>query len=143
MLKTPPLQHQLEVATLKSLKYLEILRPAANSRPKLAVWLDALAEMPELKTLTLNRASPKAPYLPLDVERTITPANAQPSIPSLMGRPIQIFTHHSWANRHQPIGNILPKFMGRPALVRMIFTTGHLRSINIIIAGWACRIRIS
>ena len=66
------MQHQLEVATLKSLKYLEILRPAANSRPKLAVWLDALAEMPELKTLTLNRASPKAPYLPLDVERTVT-----------------------------------------------------------------------
>ena len=57
---------------LKGLKYLEILGPAANSRPKLAVWLDALAEMIELKTLTLHHASPEAPYLPFDVERTVT-----------------------------------------------------------------------
>ena len=36
---------------LKGLKYLEILGPAANSRPKLAVWLDALAEMIELNKI--------------------------------------------------------------------------------------------
>ena len=72
------------------------------------------------------------PHLPTNVGKQVnTPANAQPSIPSLMGRPIQIFTHHSWANRRRPIGNILPKFMGRPASVRMIFSTGHLRSIRI------------
>ena len=58
---------------LKGLKYLEILRlwPAENSGPKLTVWLDALAEMPELKTLTLQWASPQAPPL-FDVERTVT-----------------------------------------------------------------------
>ena len=54
----------------KSLKYLQILVP--GSRPTLAVWLDALAEMSELKTLTLNRAIPKPSPFPFDIERTVT-----------------------------------------------------------------------
>ena len=58
---------------LRGLKYLEILKPAAlNSRLKLAVWLDALAEMLELKALILQWASPHAPPFPFDVERTVT-----------------------------------------------------------------------
>ena len=57
---------------LKRLKYLEILTPSANARPKLAVWLDALDEMPQLMTLTLHSASPIAPPFPFDVERTVT-----------------------------------------------------------------------
>ncbi|KAF8258840.1 hypothetical protein EI94DRAFT_1814513 [Lactarius quietus] len=56
---------------LRGLEHLEIF----NSRsPKLVHWLDALNEMPQLKTLTLHSASPHAPIplVPLVVERTIT-----------------------------------------------------------------------
>ena len=61
------------MVTLKGLKYLEIIKPAAvNSRLKLAVWLDALAEMLELKALILQWASPHAPPFLFDVECTVT-----------------------------------------------------------------------
>ncbi len=56
---------------LKGLKNLEILTPSTSARPSLAVWLDALDEMPQLKTLVLHSASPIA-YFPFDVERTVT-----------------------------------------------------------------------
>jgi hypothetical protein len=56
----------------KGLKYLKIFTPFTNARPNLAVWLDTLNEMPQLKTLTLHSASPIAPPLPFDVERTVT-----------------------------------------------------------------------
>ena len=55
---------------LKSLKHLEIIRP--SSWPKLTVWLDALAEMPELKTLILNFASPVMYAHPIVIKRTVT-----------------------------------------------------------------------
>jgi hypothetical protein len=57
---------------LKGLKYLQILTLSEHARPKLAVWLDALNEMPQLKMLTLHSASPIAPSFPFDVERTVT-----------------------------------------------------------------------
>ena len=56
----------------KGLKYLKILTPFENARPKLAVWLDALDEMQQLRALTLHSASPPAPPFPFDVERTVT-----------------------------------------------------------------------
>ena len=57
----------------KGLKYLEIHDPGGPElRPNIAVWLGALAEMPELKTLTLSRASPVAPPFPFDVKGTVT-----------------------------------------------------------------------
>ena len=57
---------------LKGLKYLEISTPSTNARPNLAVWLDALDEMSQLKTLTLHSASPIAPSFPFDIVRTVT-----------------------------------------------------------------------
>ena len=57
---------------LKGLKHLEILTSSENARPNLTIWLDALNEMPQLKELTLHSASPVAPPLPFDVERTAT-----------------------------------------------------------------------
>ena len=58
---------------LKGLKYLEIiLTPSQMARPKIAVWLDTLDEIPQLKTLTLHSASPVAVHFPFDVERTVT-----------------------------------------------------------------------
>jgi hypothetical protein len=59
---------------LKGLRYLKISNMAADTRRSLSVWLDALDEMPQLKTLTLDSASPIAPpgvRLPSCVERTI------------------------------------------------------------------------
>jgi hypothetical protein len=56
----------------KGLKHLEILTPSTTERPELAVWLGALDEMPQLVTLTLHEASPVAPSVPFDVERTAT-----------------------------------------------------------------------
>ncbi|KAF8265103.1 hypothetical protein EI94DRAFT_1736595 [Lactarius quietus] len=53
---------------LRGLEHLEIFK---SRSPKLAHWLDALNEMPQLKTLTLHSASPQAP-IKLVVERTIT-----------------------------------------------------------------------
>ena len=61
-----------ESPLFKGLKHLEILRPSARLRPDLTIWLDALNEMPQLKTLILHSASPVAPSLPFNVERTIT-----------------------------------------------------------------------
>ena len=57
---------------LKGLKCLIILTPFESVRPNLAVWLDALDEMPQLQTLTLHSASPIALPLPFVVERTVT-----------------------------------------------------------------------
>ena len=53
----------------KGLKYLKIIR--LSTSPELTVWLDALCEMPQLKALTLQSASPTASF-PFDVERTLT-----------------------------------------------------------------------
>ena len=58
---------------LRGLEHLDIRTPF--SRPRLSDWLDALNEMPRLKTLTLAYASPVASIVtpsPFNVERTIT-----------------------------------------------------------------------
>ncbi|KAH8999513.1 hypothetical protein EDB92DRAFT_2111491 [Lactarius akahatsu] len=57
---------------LGSLKHLEIRSPF--KWPSLSVWLDALDQMPQLKTLALHRASPVAPWglIPSEVERAVT-----------------------------------------------------------------------
>jgi hypothetical protein len=58
---------------LKGLKNLEILSPSADTRPKLAVWLDALDEMRQLTSLTLHFASPAiAPHFPFVIQRIVT-----------------------------------------------------------------------
>ena len=60
---------------LKGLKYLKILTSITTARPELADWLGALGEMPQLVTLTqvtLHWASPIAPSVPSDIERTVT-----------------------------------------------------------------------
>ena len=57
---------------LRGLSYLDIRSPCAISVPSHSVWLDALDEMPQLKMLTLRRASPKAGPFPFDVKRTVT-----------------------------------------------------------------------
>jgi hypothetical protein len=46
---------------LKGLRTLKILRPSTEARPKLEDWLDALNEMLQLETLTLQFATPLAP----------------------------------------------------------------------------------
>ncbi|KAH9058275.1 hypothetical protein EDB87DRAFT_1823146 [Lactarius vividus] len=56
---------------LKGLRNLEILMLSVNAKPSLAVWLDALDKMPQLKTLVLHSASPITSF-PFNVERTIT-----------------------------------------------------------------------
>ena len=61
-----------ESSLLKGLRCLEIRSPAANTRPSLPVWLGALNEMQQLKRLTLYSASPIAPPIPVEVERTVT-----------------------------------------------------------------------
>ncbi|KAH9030306.1 hypothetical protein EDB84DRAFT_1494855, partial [Lactarius hengduanensis] len=58
---------------LGGLKHLEIRTPL--KRPSLSVWLEALDQMPQLKTLTLHRASPIVPLgvsIPSDAERAVT-----------------------------------------------------------------------
>jgi hypothetical protein len=57
---------------LKGLRYLEFLSPPAKARPKLTAWLDALGEMPQLKTLALHSFSLIAPPFPFGVERAAT-----------------------------------------------------------------------
>ena len=57
---------------LKGLRYLEIRSPDRYGRQSLAVWLDALDEMPQLTRLVLHSASPQAPPFPFDIERTVT-----------------------------------------------------------------------
>ena len=59
---------------LKSLTYLELITPYGPyymTRPKLAVWLDTLDNIPQLKMLTLRSAFPVAPQFPFGVERTV------------------------------------------------------------------------
>jgi hypothetical protein len=57
---------------LRGLEHLHIHIP--YQKPSLSVWLDALDEMPQLKTLTLDSASPVSPSasLPSNIERTVT-----------------------------------------------------------------------
>ncbi|KAH9174524.1 hypothetical protein EDB89DRAFT_548562 [Lactarius sanguifluus] len=58
---------------LWGLKHLYISKP--SKIPSLSVWLDALGQMPQLKTLALHWASPVVPpgaSLPPDVDRTLT-----------------------------------------------------------------------
>ena len=57
---------------LKGLRYFKISIPADHARPRLAVWLDALDEMPSLESLVLHSASPIAPPFPIDIERAVT-----------------------------------------------------------------------
>ena len=57
---------------LRGLNYLDIRSPCVISLPSHSVWLDALDEMPQLKMLTLRRASPIASPSPFDVKRTVT-----------------------------------------------------------------------
>ncbi|KAI9444551.1 hypothetical protein H4582DRAFT_2070281 [Lactarius indigo] len=68
---------------LKGLENLEIRVLSTNENPSLAVWLDALDEMPQLKTLVLHSASPPGLVnfshgyflfndLRFNVERTVT-----------------------------------------------------------------------
>jgi hypothetical protein len=57
---------------LKGIKHLEILRPSADARPELSVWLDALDQMTQANVTVLHSASPIAPHFPFDVERTTT-----------------------------------------------------------------------
>ncbi|KAH9004775.1 hypothetical protein EDB86DRAFT_3201255 [Lactarius hatsudake] len=75
---------------LKGLKYLEIHMPTTDARPSLSDWLDALGEMPQLKTLDLHSASPVAPpgaLLSSGVERTVTlPSLAHLNISSVSAR---------------------------------------------------------
>jgi hypothetical protein len=57
---------------LKGLQFLEIRSLSTNTRPSLPVWLGALNEMQQLKRLTLYKASPIAPPIPVAVESTVT-----------------------------------------------------------------------
>ena len=57
---------------LKGLIYLEIRLFSPNYELTLAEWLDGLEEMPRLKTLVLDSASPVVPLFPFDVNRTVT-----------------------------------------------------------------------
>ena len=54
------------------LKGLENLTLSVSTRPSLTHWLDALDEMPQLRRLVLDTASPITPRLPFDVRRTVT-----------------------------------------------------------------------
>ncbi|KAH9030291.1 hypothetical protein EDB84DRAFT_213321 [Lactarius hengduanensis] len=56
----------------RGLKHLKISRLSAGARPRLSFWLDALDEMPQVKTLALHSASPKTSSFSFDVERTVT-----------------------------------------------------------------------
>jgi hypothetical protein len=58
---------------LRGLEHLGIY--TSYERPSLSNWLDALDEMPQLKTLTLAQASPISPFnapLPSTIKRTVT-----------------------------------------------------------------------
>ncbi|KAN0132878.1 hypothetical protein V8E53_009243, partial [Lactarius tabidus] len=57
---------------LRGLRSLEFLSPPTKARPKLTAWLDAVNEMPQLKTLALHSFSPIAPRFPFDVKRAAT-----------------------------------------------------------------------
>jgi hypothetical protein len=55
---------------LRNLKSLKLRTP--SERPSLADWMDALNEMPQLKRLVLQSASPSTPPFPFYLMRTIT-----------------------------------------------------------------------
>ena len=57
---------------LKDLRYLDIRLSSTNKTPSLSAWLDALDKMPQLRALTLHRASPSASSFIFDVKRTVT-----------------------------------------------------------------------
>jgi hypothetical protein len=57
---------------LKGLRILEILNLSANARPELNDWLDALNEMPQLKELSLQSATPLAQLADPLISRTVT-----------------------------------------------------------------------
>jgi hypothetical protein len=57
---------------LKGLRTLEILELSEEARPKLNDWLDALNEMPQLKELSLQFATPVASLVGPLVSRTVT-----------------------------------------------------------------------
>ncbi|KAH9041378.1 hypothetical protein EDB85DRAFT_1476156 [Lactarius pseudohatsudake] len=56
----------------RGLNHLKISRLSARARPRLSFWLDALDEIPQLKTLVLHSASPITSAFPFDVKRTTT-----------------------------------------------------------------------
>ncbi|KAH9010863.1 hypothetical protein EDB84DRAFT_1406207 [Lactarius hengduanensis] len=56
----------------KGLKHLKINSLSVDARPRLSFWLDALEEIPQLKTLVLHSASPVTSSVPFDVKRTVT-----------------------------------------------------------------------
>ncbi|KAH9070744.1 hypothetical protein EDB83DRAFT_2579871 [Lactarius deliciosus] len=56
----------------RGLKHLKIYTLSTDARPRLSVWLDALEEIPQLKTLVLHSGSPITSTFPFDVERTVT-----------------------------------------------------------------------
>ena len=81
---------------LKCLQTLEIIMLSPEARPKLEVWLDALNEMPHLKTLILESASPVAPLAPLISEpsRTLTlPSLTKFNISASVQDCVLAFTH--------------------------------------------------
>jgi hypothetical protein len=57
---------------LKGLRILEILALSAKARPELNDWLDALNEMPQLKELSLQSATPIASLADPPISRTVT-----------------------------------------------------------------------
>ncbi|KAH8987711.1 hypothetical protein EDB86DRAFT_2084659 [Lactarius hatsudake] len=56
----------------RGLKNLKIYTLSTDARPRLSVWLDALEEIPQLRTFVLHSASPITSSFPFDVERTVT-----------------------------------------------------------------------
>ncbi|KAH9080251.1 hypothetical protein EDB83DRAFT_2608532 [Lactarius deliciosus] len=56
----------------RGLKHLKINSLSVDARPKLSFWLDALEEIPQLKTLVLHSASPVTSSVPFDVKHTAT-----------------------------------------------------------------------
>jgi hypothetical protein len=57
---------------LESLKRLETIKLSRIARPSLTDWLDALDEMPQLRSLILDSASPSTSLFPFDIKRTVT-----------------------------------------------------------------------
>ena len=56
----------------KSLKHLETISLSRIVRPSLTDWLDALDEMPQLRSLSLQPASPSTTPFPFEIKRTVT-----------------------------------------------------------------------
>ncbi|KAN0138246.1 hypothetical protein V8E53_004135 [Lactarius tabidus] len=91
---------------LKGLRHLEIRSPSERARPSLTDWLDALDEMPQLRELILDSASPIVPPSPFDIKRTITlPFLTQLDISASVGDCALALSHlalpvltHLWIN---------------------------------------------